>query len=65
MKLKFGILLWLSLLLVIWVAAPGRTAELSQAAVDGFNRYARLAEQHMHDQIQSGHFLRVDTLTPS
>jgi len=62
MKVKSGTPLWLSLLLVIGMAAPARTAELSQAAADGFNRYAQVTEQHMDDQIRQGHFLWADTL---
>ena len=42
--------------------APAQSAELTQAAVDGFNRYAQLREQHMNDQIRHGHFLWVDML---
>ncbi len=60
--MKSGILLGLSLLLVIGMAAPALTAELSPAAVDGFNRYTQFTKQHMYDQIQHGHFLWVDTL---
>ncbi len=64
-KMTSGTLLGLSILLVIGMAAPARTAELSQAAVDGFNRYARLTEQRTKDQIHRGQFLWVDTLPAS
>ncbi len=64
-KLKSGMLLLLSLFLMICIAAPAQTAELSQAAADGFNRYAQLTEQDMHDQIRHGHFLWIDTLSAS
>ncbi len=60
--MKSGILLSLSLLLVIGMTTPAQTAELSQAAVDGFNRYAQLTEQQMNEQIRHAHFLWVDTL---
>lgn len=46
------------------VEAPVRAAELDQAAVDGFNRYAKLTEQRINDQIHRGQFLWVDTLSP-
>jgi len=55
-------LLYLGLLAVIGTAAPALTAELNEAAADGFNRYAQITEQHMNEQIQNGHFLWVDTL---
>lgn len=64
-KLEFKIIrLCLILLLLIGTASPARAAELSQAAADGFNRYAQITEQQMEDQVQSGHFLWVDTLPP-
>ncbi|MGZ3524248.1 MAG: hypothetical protein ACXU9L_05605, partial [Thermodesulfobacteriota bacterium] len=55
-------LLYLGLLIMIGTAAPALTAELNQAAIDGFNRYAQITEQHMDEQVQNGHFLWVDTL---
>jgi len=60
--LKSHTVLWLSLLMATVLAVPARAAELSQAAVGAFNRYAQLTEQHMNDQIGHGHFLLVDTL---
>ena len=41
---------------------PAQAAELSQAAVDGFNRYAQLTEERINDQTRRGQFLWVDTL---
>ena len=62
--MKSRVVLGLSLSMVI-VAAPVRAAELNQAAVDGFNRYAELTEQRINDQTQRGRFLWVDTLPAS
>lgn len=47
------------------LALPVQSAELSQAAVDGFNRYAKLTEQRLNEQTRHGHFLWVDTLPAS
>ncbi len=63
--MKPSTLLILSLLLVISIAGPAQTAELTHAAAEGFNRYAQLREQHMYDQIRNGHFFWVDTLPAS
>ncbi len=60
--MKFNTVLWLSLLMATLLVVPASAAELSQAAVDGYNRYAQITEQHMNDQIRNGHFLWVDTL---
>jgi len=62
MKLKFKTLLCVSLLLVVCGIAPALSAELNQAAVDGFNQYSQITEQKMNDEIQSGHFLWIDLL---
>ena len=55
-------LLYLGLLVVIGTSVSALTAELNEAAADGFNRYAQLTEQQMNDQIRDGQFLWVDTL---
>ncbi len=62
MKLKLKTLLSAFILLVIGTTAPALSAELDQAAVDGFNRYSQITEQKMNDQIHSGHFLSIDVL---
>jgi len=48
--------LYLSLLVAIAAAAPALTAELNQAAIDGFNRYAQITEQHLDEQVQKAIF---------
>lgn len=63
--MKSRAVLGFSLLMAIAVAGPARAADLNQAAVDGFNRYAELTEQRINDQTQRGQFLWVDTLPAS
>jgi hypothetical protein len=62
MKLIFKTLLSVFILLVMGTTAPALSAELNQAAVDGFNRYSQVTEQKMNDQIQGGDFLSIDML---
>ncbi len=58
-------LLLVVLLTAIAAAVPVQAAELSQAAIDSFNRYAELTEQRINDQAQRGQFLWADTLPAS
>ncbi|MGZ6202295.1 MAG: hypothetical protein ACXWM6_12305 [Thermodesulfobacteriota bacterium] len=53
------------MLLATAVAAPVKAVELNQAALKGFNRYAELTEQRIHDQARHGQFLWVDALHAS
>ena len=64
-KLRSRAVLMFSLLVAIAVAAPVRAAELSQAAVEGFDRYVRSTERRINDQARTGQFLWVDTLSSS
>ncbi len=64
-ELKSRVAVGLSVLVAIAMAVPARAAELTPAAVDGFNRYVELTEQRINDQIQRGQFLWGDTLPAS
>ncbi|MGZ3567561.1 MAG: hypothetical protein ACXU9W_02120 [Thermodesulfobacteriota bacterium] len=63
--MKSRAVLGLCLLLATAVAAPVKAVELNQAALKGFNRYAELTEQRIHDQARHGQFLWVDALHAS
>jgi len=54
-----------ALLLVVWIAAgllvpPAEGAELKSATVAAFDRYIRVTEARMEDDLREGHFFFVD-----
>ena len=56
-----------ALLLVVWIAAgplvpPAEGAELKSATVAAFDRYIRVTEARMEDDLREDHFLFIDRL---